>query len=301
MLTNKVDSHQHYWEPGRMFPALDHTWVVGAVTYPWRQLGLEKLDQAYLPADLEPQLAAAGVARSVVENALNNVRETRWMLELAAAHDSIAGVVGWLDLTEPAERVAAGLADLRRNPKMCSLRHLVEFEADDDWLLRPQVIDGLRVLEQNDLAYDLLLKPRHLTRVPALSEQLPDLRMVIDHIAKPDIKNGVLDPWRADLATAAQNPKLFCKLSGMVTEADHANWKPDNLVPYVEAAVKAFGLERLMFGSDWPVCTLAGTYEEVHSALHYALRQILGSLDEATAQALFRDNAINFYHLTHLP
>ena len=280
-----------------MFRWLDNTWVVGAVTYPWKQLGLEPLDHSFLPADLEPQMAALGVSRSVLENALNNVGETRWMLELAAAHHSIAGVVGWLDLTLPPDWVEAALADLASNPKLVSLRHLVEFEPDDDWLLRPQVIAGLRVLKRRNMAYDLLLKPRHLKCVLALSEQVPGLRMVIDHLAKPDIKNGALNPWRADLAAAAQNPRLFCKLSGMVTEADHAGWKPDDFVPFVEAALRAFGVERLMFGSDWPVCTLAGSYEQVHSAVHYALRQILGSLDEATERALFRDNAIRFYRL----
>jgi L-fuconolactonase len=242
-------------------------------------------------------MTETGVGRSVLVQTLNNLGETLWFLEIAGAHPWIAGVVGWLDLAEPPERLEAALADLARNPKLVALRHLVEFEADDDWLLRPQVVAGLRVLEKREIAYDLLLKPRHLKRVPALSEQLPGLRMVIDHIAKPDIANGVRDPWQADLAAAAQNPRLYCKLSGMVTEADHAAWKPADLVPYVEAALRAFGVERLMFGSDWPVCTLAGSYGQVHSALRQALDQILGGLDEATERAVFRDNAIRFYRL----
>lgn len=292
-----IDAHQHYWEPDRTFRWLDSTWVVGVVTYPWRELGLEALNHSFLPADLEPQMAAHDISRSVLENALNNVGETRWMLALADAHPSIAGVVGWLDLTQPHDWVRATLADLATNPKLVSLRHLVEFEPDDDWLLRPQVIAGLRVLEQHGMAYDLLLKPRHLKRVPALSEQLPNLRMVVDHLAKPDIKHQVLEPWRADLAAAAQNPLLYCKLSGMVTEADHAHWKPADLIPFVEAAIQSFGVERLMFGSDWPVCTLAGTYAQVHAALHEALRQVLGRVDQATEQALFHDNAARFYQL----
>jgi len=177
-----------------MFRWHENTWVGGAVTYSWKEGGPAALDRAFVPADLVPQMAAVGVGQSVLVQVLNNVGETLWMLELADTHPSIAGVVGWLDLAEPPDRVEATLADLARHPKLVSLRHLVEFEADDDWLVRPQVMAGLRVLERRDMAYDLLLKPHHLKHVPVLSEQMPGLRMVIDHIAKPDIKNGVLDP-----------------------------------------------------------------------------------------------------------
>ena len=294
----QLDAHQHYWEVDRAFRLGEYPEFLGVVTYGWKQAGLQALDRSYLPADLEPQMGAAGVAQSVVANALNNLGETQWLLQLAAECSSLAGVIGWVDLTRRPEQVEATLLELRRNPKLCSLRHLVEFEPDDDWLLRPDVIAGLRVLERHAIAYDLLLRPRHLRRVPALSDKAPALRLVIDHLGKPDIKNGVLEPWRSDLAVAAQNPSVFCKLSGMVTEADHAGWRPDHLVPYVEAALAAFGVERLMFGSDWPVCTLAATYEQVHSALHYALGQILGRLDEETERVLFYDNARRFYHLS---
>ena len=271
-----IDSHQHYWEAGRSFRWQELPWVVGAVSYAWKQSGIDALDRDFLPDDLEPQAAEVGCDRTVMVQVLNNLGETHWMLDVADAHDSVAGVVGWVDLTQPAELVARDLEDLGKRPKLHAIRHLVEFEADDEWLLRP---DGLGVLERMDVPYDLLLRPRHLTRVAPLSEKLPDLDMVIDHIAKPDIKGAVLDPWRADVKAAAKNPRIMCKLSGMVTEADHQGWKPDDLVPYVETVVEAFGTDRVMFGSDWPVSTLAGTYERVYSALRHALAVVLGGLD----------------------
>ena len=292
-----IDSHQHYWEAGRSFRWQELSWVVGAVSYAWKQSGADALDHDFMPGDLEPLAADTGFDRTVMVQVLNNLGETYWMLDVADAHDSVAGVVGWIDLTQPVELVSRDIEGLRERPKLCAIRHLVEFEADDDWLLRPDVLAGLDVLERMDVPYDLLLRPRHLTRVPAISDKLPELDMVIDHIAKPDIKGGVLDPWRADIKVAAENPRMMCKLSGMVTEADHEIWKPDDLVPYVGTVVEAFGTDRVMFGSDWPVSTLAGSYEQVHSALRHALSVVLGGLDLTVEQAVFHDNAQRFYGL----
>ena len=293
-----IDSHQHYWETGRVFRQQELPWFHGAVGYPWRQAGVPQLDRDFLPSDLEPQIAAIGCDRTVLVHGLSNLGESKWLLELANAHASIAGVVGWVDLSMPPDRVSSHLEGLRQNPKLCGIRNLVEFEHDDDWLLRPEVVAGLRVLEKAGVPYDLLLKPRHLARVPALSDQLPDLDMVIDHIAKPDIKSGTLEPWRSDMRTASENPRVLCKLSGMVTEADHQAWKPDDLVPYVETALEAFGTDRVMYGSDWPVSTLAGGYDQAHSALRYALSKVLGDYNEAVERAIFHDNAARFYNLT---
>ena len=292
-----IDSHQHYWETGRTFRFRGLSWVLGAVTYGWKQAGLQQLDRDFLPADLEPQISAIGCDRTVLVQALNNLDETRWGLELAGAHESIAGVVGWIDLTQPVEKVQSDLDGLRSNPKLCGIRYLVEFEADDDWLLRPAVVSGLGVLERTGVPYDLLLRPRHLSRLPALSAKLSGLDMVIDHIAKPNIKRGVLEPWRRDLRLASENPRVLCKLSGMITEADVEAWKPDDLTPYVEAALEAFGTERVMFGSDWPVSTLAGSYDQVYSALQHALRQVLGDPDKDVERAIFHGNAQRFYSL----
>jgi L-fuconolactonase len=267
------------------------------VTYAWHEAGLDALNHNFMPAELEPQLAVIGCERTVLVQVLNNVDETRWYLSLAQQHASIGGVVGWVDLTQPVDRLADTLAALRHRGKLCGIRHLVEFEPDDDWLLRPSVIDGLRVLATLGIPYDLLLRPRHLLRVPALSEKLPELNLVIDHLAKPNIKQHSMEPWRTDLRSAATNPRLYCKLSGMITEADVNAWQPADLAPYVEAALQAFGTERVMYGSDWPVCTLAGTHAQTSHALREALRQVLGELDAQTERAIFHDNAARFYHL----
>ena len=163
--------------------------------------------------------------------------------------------------------------------------------------MRPDVVAGLGVLEKNRVPYDLLLRPRHLPSVPALSERLANLDMVIDHIAKPDIKNAVLEPWATHLRLAAKNPRIMCKLSGMITEADQQDWNPSDLTPYVEAVIDAFGTDRVMYGSDWPVCTLAGSYHQVHSTLRHCLAEVLGVMDEGVERSIFHDNAQRFYNL----
>jgi L-fuconolactonase len=213
------------------------------------------------------------------------------MLELADTHPSIAGVVGWVDLTADPDGVASTLTALRSHPGLVGIRHLVHDEPDDDWLEREDVIRGLGVLEELDVPYDLLLRPQHLRHVPRLSERLPRLRMVIDHIAKPHIREHRIEPWASELREAAENPNVWCKLSGMITEADLASWTPDDLAPYVETTMDAFGAERLMYGSDWPVCTLAGSYEQVIGAV----RHVLDEPDPAVEASIFGGAAVSFY------
>ena len=273
-----VDAHQHYWEVGRF-------------DYGWDRQGLPALDRDFLPADLEPQLAAAGVARTILVQVLHTAAETEWMLALAEAHPSIAGVVGWVDLTQDPDAIARDVEALRRDPRLVGIRHLVHEEPDDDWVVRDDVLRGLGVLEALDIPFDLLLRPRHLRHVPVLSERLPGLRMVIDHIAKPDIAGRGREPWQTEMRAAAANPNLWCKLSGMITEADHASWIPADLAPYVQATLEAFGPERLMYGSDWPVCTLAGSYDRVIGAL----RSVLGDVDGAVESLIFAESAAGFY------
>ncbi len=294
---DKIDAHQHYWDMTKKFRYEPYPEFMGMITYGWKEAGLDSLDRSFLPKDLEPQMAAVGCTRSILVNAINVPDETAWMLDLADYHDSIAGVVGWVDLTRPVEQVASSLEALRTHPKLVGIRHLSQFEPDDDWLLRPNVVAGLGVLARMDVPYDLLINPVQLSRVPRLSEQCPDLNMVIDHLAKPYIKRGALEPWARDMQAAAANPRLYCKLSGMITEADAQNWKNDDLVPYVEVVLKAFGVERVMYGSDWPVATLAGSYAQVHDALRYCLERILGTMSETVEQAIFHNNAARFYSL----
>lgn len=274
----RIDAHQHYWD-------------TKAFEYGWTRAGLPALDADFLPTDLEPQLAAAGIDCTVVVQVLHSLDETDWLLDLARANRSIAGVVGWVDLQAPPDDIDATLDRLRVDPRLVGIRHLVHEEPDEDWLARPAVIRGLGVLEAHDIPYDLLLRPQHLRHVPLLSERLPALRMVVDHIAKPHIAEGRLVPWATEFRDAAANPNVWCKLSGMVTEADHGAWEADDLAPYIEVALTSFGADRLMFGSDWPVCTLAGSYARVIGAL----RTVLGAMDADVEGRLFGGSAARFY------
>jgi L-fuconolactonase len=275
-----IDAHQHYWKADQF-------------DYDWIRQGLPALDRDFMPDALEPQLQGAGVAATVLVQVLHSEQETRWMLDLARSHPSIAGVVAWVDLTQGPDAIAAALGSLRSDPKVVGIRHLVHNEPDVDWLRRADVVRGLGVLQAMDVPFDLLLRPQHLGHVPWLSARLPSIRMVIDHIAKPRIRDHVREPWATEMIAAAENPNVWCKLSGMITEADHDQWTPDDLAPYVELAMRAFGPERLMFGSDWPVCTLAGSYERVIAAL----RTALAGLDDETESRIFGGSARAFYRL----
>jgi L-fuconolactonase len=294
----RIDAHQHYWDIDQVFPVDSLPWFLGAVSYGWKQAGLDQLNHSRLPDDLEPQAAAAGVRHTVLVNAIHSLGETEWMLKLAQARPSIAGVVGWINLAQPTERVRLDLARFLDHSKLVGIRHLAQFEPEESWLLRPDVLAGLSVLQAAKVPYDLLLKPSQLELVPNLAEQLPDLDLVIDHLAKPNIRDDARQPWATHLRSAAQNPRVWCKLSGMITEADHQRWQPSDLTFYIETALNAFGIERVMFGSDWPVCTLAGSYQQVCDALAQSLTEIMGQLDETAERLIFHDNAARFYRLS---
>lgn len=266
-----IDAHQHFWQAGRF-------------DYPWMTSDLGILYRDYLPADLEPELRANGVSQTVVVQASNSVAETRWLLELADANSFIAGVVGWVDLTN----VGAQLDTFRAHPKFKGVRHLVESEPADDWLVQPAVLAGLQRLAEYGLSYDLLVHTRHLRYVQVVAEHCPDLRLVIDHLAKPAIAKHGYDEWSREIAPLAAYPNTYCKLSGLVTEADWQSWTTDDLRPFVERALDLFGPERLIFGSDHPVCLLAASYPRVLESL----REIVGD-DER----IFGENARKFYRL----
>ncbi|MBO0707185.1 MAG: amidohydrolase family protein [Candidatus Dormibacteraeota bacterium] len=288
----RVDAHHHLWESHRRFP-LSGDWLLGSVGYGWAEAGLPELDRDFAPSALAPSLAAAGVSSTIVVQAIHVEGETEWLLRVARATSSIAGVVGWMDLAAPSEVVHQRLTGLR-DEGLVGVRHLVQFEPDPRWLLRTEVVRGLEVVAALGLPYDLLLVPSQLHLVPELSDRLPQLRMVIDHLAKPPIAAGVLDPWRGDIRRAAQNPNVYCKVSGMVTEADHRRWTPGDLRPYIEVVLEAFGPGRLMFGSDWPVCTLAATYGQVAGALEENLQELVGD-DKGVREAIYRTTAAAFY------
>jgi L-fuconolactonase len=275
-----IDSHQHFWDLSRF----DYSWMSGPE--------LEPLQRNFLPWDLEPHLARAGVDRTIFVQARHDVEESRWALGLAERHDFLAGVVGWVDLA--GEGCEEQLAELRRHARFVGVRHITHDEPDDDWVVRDDVLRGLRILERHGVPFDLLFRPRHLCHVPTLVRRLPDLPMVLDHLAKPPIKEARMDGWREGFEAAARFPNVCCKLSGMVTEADWEAWSPDDLEPYVHVALEAFGPERLMFGSDWPVSTLCASYENVVSAL----RQALGPISADERAQIFGGTAERIYGLT---
>jgi L-fuconolactonase len=273
----RIDSHQHYWKPERG----DYDWMSPADTVLYRN---------YLPADLRPSLERHNIRKTIVVQAAPTTAETDFLLQLAATEDSIAGVVGWLDMEDG--RFPETLDQYRKKPKFVSIRPMLQDLPDDRWILRPRVLSALRTLAERDVAFDFLTHPRHLPFVLDALEAAPGLRAVIDHISKPAIGTGKLDPWRGWIAEVAQHPNVHCKLSGMITEADHKSWSVDDLRPYVEHITQCFGFDRLMFGSDWPVCLLAGTYDQVIGAVEQILAP---QLTEERERMLFGENAMRFY------
>ena len=271
-----IDAHQHFWQVGRF-------------EYPWLTRELGVLYRDYLPEDLEPVLKQNKVAQTVLVQASNSLEETKWLLQLADANQFIAGVVGWVDLKSPL--VSDQLDEFLRHKKFKGVRHLVESEPVDDWLVQPEVLAGLAVLEARNVPYDLLVHPRHLKFVPQVIEACPKLRMVIDHLAKPPIASGAVAEWRTEFASLAKFPQLSCKLSGLVTEANHASWSIDELQPFVSVALDAFGPDRLIFGSDHPVCLLAASYERVLESF----QTLLADLGSGMKERVFSTNAIEFY------
>ncbi len=273
-----VDSHHHFWELSRFH-------------YGWMPPGDSVLKKDYLPDDMRPLLERNGIDKTVLVQAHESLDEANWLLGLADSNDFIAGVVAWVDLVAP--NVGHVLDELMKRPKLVGVRHGVEHDPDQSWLTRDASIRGLKELAKRGIRYDALTRPHQLEQVPPLADEIPDLRMVIDHISKPPIASGEVSPWDQDIARVAEIPGVYCKVSGMVTEADHAAWKPDDLKPYVQRVIEVFGLDRLMFGSDWPVCLLASSYDDVVSA---ALESV-GVISAEDRAKLMGGNAIAFYGL----
>ena len=271
-----TDSHQHFWQVGRF-------------EYPWMTNDLGVLCRDYLPDELAPVLSRNGVEKTVVVQASNSVTESRWLLNIAEENSFIAGVVGWVDLM--GAEIDAQLDELTAHPKFKGVRHLVESEPQDDWIAQPAVLSGLQRLSTYGLSYDLLVHTRHLKYVPQVAESCPGLALVIDHLAKPPIAKNEIKEWSQGLKPLASYPNVHCKLSGLVTEANWTSWQTDDLRPFVEFALESFGVDRLMFGSDYPVCLLASTYDRVLESF----QEILNSLKNADRDKIFSRNAADFY------
>lgn len=268
-----VDAHHHVWE----LSVRDQDWITGEALAPLRR--------DFTIADLEPEARAAGVSATVLVQTVTVAEETPEFLALAETGELVAGVVGWSDLTAP--DIADTLAALRELPggdRLVGLRHQVQGEPDPEWLLRPDVLRGLAAAADAGLVYDLVVLPHQLPAATRAAAALPGLVFVLDHAGKPPVATGRIHPWADDLRALAALPNTVCKLSGLVTEADWRTWSTDDLRPYAETVIDAFGPGRLMFGSDWPVCRLAATYTEVLDTARALIRD-LGEEERAAVLA----------------
>lgn len=273
-----MDAHQHFW-------------TLSAVDYPWLTSSqYNPIYRDFEPPDLEPLLDAAGITHAITVQAANSLADTEAMLGRADRHGWIAAVTGWVPLLDPLE-VERALERYGGHPAFRGVRHLVHDEADPDWLLRAAVGESLALLAERDLVFEIpAVFPNHLLHVPHLAGEVPDLKIVIDHLGKPPIASGQLEPWATQLAATATYPNVFAKVSGLNTAADPRSWSADDLRPFVDVALGAFGPDRLMFGSDWPVCLMAGDYQRVWD-------ETLRVLPEASRGAVLGGTAAAVYGL----
>ncbi|QMU27626.1 amidohydrolase family protein [Adhaeribacter radiodurans] len=274
----KIDAHQHFWQ----YSPSTHAWITPEMAI---------LQRHYLPSDLQPELEQVGFAGCVAVQASQTEAETEFLLNLATKFSFIKGVVGWVDLR--AENAPERLAYFAQNQLFKGVRHVVQDEPDDLFLLQPAFLKGISALQPLGLTYDILIYPRHLPVAAEFVAHFPEQKFVLDHLAKPFIKKTELQPWANDLKKLAQHPFVFAKLSGLVTEADWHNWQPQDIRPYLEVALEAFGPDRLLIGSDWPVCRLAGEYE----AVMQVVLDFINKLSASEQPAILGKNAIRFYNL----
>jgi len=271
----RLDAHQHFWS-------------YDAAQYPWIPPG-SPLHRSWLPDDLAVLQKPLGFDGSIAVQARQVVGESDWLLGLADNHANVKGVVGWVDLRS--DRVEADLARLAAHPKFVGVRHVVQEEPDDEFMLGKDFQRGISKLQGFGLTYDILIFPNQLEAAIRLAENFPPQPFVLDHIAKPPIKAGTIEPWKSQLRRLAQLPNVHCKVSGMLTEADHKSWQPEQFRPYLDAVFEAFGPSRLMYGSDWPVCLFAGNYEQAFRLVDDYVRH----LTESERAGLFGGNCERFY------
>jgi L-fuconolactonase len=244
----KIDAHQHFW----IYNEKEYGWIN-------ERMGILKKD--YLPGNLQPEIQKAGFDGTIAVQARQSLEETRWLLKLAGLNNFIKGVVGWVDLCS--SDVRNQLIEFIPFPQFVGVRHVIHDEPDIDFILRKDFLNGIKSLMEFDLVYDILIFPRHLKNTIRFAGLFPDQTFVLNHIAKPNIKDKILSPWKEQIRQLAGFPNVLCKISGMVTEADWSNWQKKDFIDYLDVIFESFGTRRLMIGSDWPVCTLAGGYREV--------------------------------------
>jgi L-fucono-1,5-lactonase len=274
----RIDSHQHFWR-------------YDAAEYGWIDDSMAALRRDFLPANLRQEMLYAGMDACVAVQARQTLEETRWLLDLAGRHPFVAGVIGWVDLQ--ADDAAEQLDQFAAHPKFIGVRHIVQAETDDRFMLLPRFCRGISLLADRNLTYDILIYPKHLSIAAELVSRFPRQRFVLDHLAKPDIRSGERLEWEKGIRELAACPSLVCKLSGLVTEADWGRWTPDAIRPYLDVAFECFGADRLLVGSDWPVCTLAADYARVISLVD----EYIAGRPAAERNAVMGGNAARLWHL----
>lgn len=274
----KIDSHQHFWN----YDPKKHAWINDDMSV---------LKRDFLPPDLKNEMDKVNIDGCVAVQADQTEEETDFLLEQAQLYDFVKGVVGWLEIR--ADDFEERLTTYLENDYLKGLRHIVQDEPDDRFLLQPEFVRGIEILGRYDITYDILIYARHLPVAVEFASKFPDQPFVLDHIAKPKIREREIDQWEKGIRQLAQHPGMYCKVSGMVTEADWEVWQPDDFKPYLDVIFDAFGTDRLMFGSDWPVCTLAAEYEEVYGLVSNYLQD----MNDEQKEQVFGKNATRFYSL----
>jgi len=274
----RIDTHQHFWQ-------------YRSDEYGWIDDSMAKLRRDFLPLHLQPELEDAGFDACVAVQARQTLEETRWLLELASSSPFILGVIGWVDLQ--VADVRAQLQQSAGNPKLVGVRHIVQSEPDERFLIRPEFLRGIAALEEFGLTYDILIYPKHLPVAAEFVSGFPRQRFVLDHLAKPFIKKQEMEPWKSDLQRLAKFPNVYCKLSGLVTEADWQEWQPGHIFPYLEVAMSCFGPERMMIGSDWPVCTVAASYSRTMKVIY----EFISGCPDEVRDGILGENAMRFWRL----
>lgn len=273
-----IDSHQHFW----YYEPVKHAWIDDAMA---------TIRKDFLPADLETVYKEHGVVGCVAVQADQTLDETDFLLKLSTQHNFIKGVVGWVDLRNNA--IETTLETYSEYKKLKGFRHVVQGESDPNFLLRSEFTMGISLLKKFDYTYDILIFPHQLGATLEFVKRFPNQKFVIDHIAKPYIKDGFFDGWAVLMKEIANCENVSCKLSGMITEADYKSWSPEQMKPYMELVLEAFGPERIMFGSDWPVCLVAGNYSKVKNLV----TDFISTLSSTEQAHIMGINAINFYNL----
>ncbi len=274
----KIDAHQHFWK----YDPVRDSWITTEMS---------AIRKDFFPEDLQPILQQNGFDGCVAVQADQSENETHFLLELADKNDYVKGVVGWIDLQM--KNIEKHLADYKQFEKLKGFRHILQGEQDRAYMLKPEFIKGIKALKQFNYTYDILIFPDQLQYTKKFVELFPGQKFVIDHLAKPYIKDKKMGGWKEDIEQIAQYENVYCKISGMVTEADWQSWEEKDFLPYIDVVVNAFGTDRIMYGSDWPVCLVAAAYDEVVNIV----KNYFSSFTQSEQDNVFGQNAINFYNL----